>query len=148
VSGSRLPAPAARKMVDLAECNIRVTCRFRPLKESQVNRGDKYIAKFQGEDRVMIASKPYAFDHVFQSSISQEQVYNDCAKKIVKDVLEGYNGTIFAYGQTSSGKTHTMEVTFYTLFLDIVSSLDKVFIHYFWRYFTMLMYLYWFFSYK
>lgn len=27
------------------------------------------------------------------------------------DVLEGYNGTIFAYGQTSSGKTHTMEVS-------------------------------------
>ncbi|KAB0405594.1 hypothetical protein E2I00_016410 [Balaenoptera physalus] len=54
-------------------------------------------------------SKPYAFDRVFQSNTSQEQVYNDCAKKIVKDVLEGYNGTIFAYGQTSSGKTHTME---------------------------------------
>ena len=29
---------------------------------------------------------------------------------IVTDVLSGYNGTIFAYGQTSSGKTHTMEV--------------------------------------
>lgn len=57
----------------------------------------------------MIATKPYAFDRVFQSNTSQEQVYNDCAKKIVKDVLEGYNGTIFAYGQTSSGKTHTME---------------------------------------
>lgn len=84
-------------------------CRFRPLNESEVNRGDKYVAKFQGEDTVMIASKPYAFDRVFQSSTSQEQVYNDCAKKIVKDVLEGYNGTIFAYGQTSSGKTHTME---------------------------------------
>lgn len=84
-------------------------CRFRPLNESEVNRGDKYIAKFQGEDTVMIATKPYAFDRVFQSNTSQEQVYNDCAKKIVKDVLEGYNGTIFAYGQTSSGKTHTME---------------------------------------
>lgn len=84
-------------------------CRFRPLNESEVNRGDKYIAKFQGEDTIMIASKPYAFDRVFQSNTSQEQVYNDCAKKIVKDVLEGYNGTIFAYGQTSSGKTHTME---------------------------------------
>lgn len=84
-------------------------CRFRPLNESEVNRGDKYVAKFQGEDTVVIASKPYAFDRVFQSSTSQEQVYNDCAKKIVKDVLEGYNGTIFAYGQTSSGKTHTME---------------------------------------
>uniref|UniRef100_A0A8D1E912 Kinesin-like protein n=1 Tax=Sus scrofa TaxID=9823 RepID=A0A8D1E912_PIG len=96
-------------MADPAECNIKVMCRFRPLNESEVNRGDKYIAKFQGEDTVMIASKPYAFDRVFQSSTSQEQVYNDCAKKIVKDVLEGYNGTIFAYGQTSSGKTHTME---------------------------------------
>lgn len=37
------------------------------------------------------------------------------------DVLEGYNGTIFAYGQTSSGKTHTMEVTFYSLYLDVVA---------------------------
>ncbi|XP_060018700.1 kinesin-1 heavy chain isoform X1 [Lagenorhynchus albirostris] len=96
-------------MADPAECNIKVMCRFRPLNESEVNRGDKYIAKFQGEDTIMIASKPYAFDRVFQSNTSQEQVYNDCAKKIVKDVLEGYNGTIFAYGQTSSGKTHTME---------------------------------------
>ncbi|XP_032329895.1 kinesin-1 heavy chain isoform X2 [Camelus dromedarius] len=96
-------------MADPAECNIKVMCRFRPLNESEVTRGDKYVAKFQGEDTVMIASKPYAFDRVFQSNTSQEQVYNDCAKKIVKDVLEGYNGTIFAYGQTSSGKTHTME---------------------------------------
>uniref|UniRef100_A0A8C6Y7I6 Kinesin-like protein n=1 Tax=Naja naja TaxID=35670 RepID=A0A8C6Y7I6_NAJNA len=96
-------------MADPAECNIKVMCRFRPLNDSEVIRGDKYIAKFQGEDTVVIASKPYAFDHVFQSHTSQEQVYNDCAKKIVKDVLEGYNGTIFAYGQTSSGKTHTME---------------------------------------
>ncbi|XP_003222006.1 kinesin-1 heavy chain [Anolis carolinensis] len=96
-------------MADPAECNIKVMCRFRPLNDSEVTRGDKYIAKFQSEDTVVIASKPYAFDRVFQSHTSQEQVYNDCAKKIVKDVLEGYNGTIFAYGQTSSGKTHTME---------------------------------------
>nr|XP_005994758.1 PREDICTED: kinesin-1 heavy chain [Latimeria chalumnae] len=96
-------------MADPAECNIKVMCRFRPLNNSEVTRGDKYIAKFQGEDTVVLAGKPYVFDHVFQSNTTQEQVYNDCAKKIVKDVLEGYNGTIFAYGQTSSGKTHTME---------------------------------------
>ncbi|KAB1278775.1 Kinesin heavy chain isoform 5C, partial [Camelus dromedarius] len=53
--------------------------------------------------------KPYVFDRVLPPSTTQEQVYNACAKQIVKDVLEGYNGTIFAYGQTSSGKTHTME---------------------------------------
>ncbi|XP_075068147.1 kinesin-1 heavy chain [Mixophyes fleayi] len=96
-------------MADPAECSIKVMCRFRPLNDSEVVRGDKYVAKFQGEDTVIITTKPYAFDRVFQSSTSQEQVYNACARAIVKDVLEGYNGTIFAYGQTSSGKTHTME---------------------------------------
>ncbi|XP_049602617.1 kinesin-1 heavy chain isoform X2 [Syngnathus scovelli] len=96
-------------MADPAECTIKVMCRFRPLNSSEVTRGDRYIPKFQGEDTVIISSKPYMFDRVFQSSTTQEQVYNACAQKIVKDVLEGYNGTIFAYGQTSSGKTHTME---------------------------------------
>uniref|UniRef100_A0A8C2A467 Kinesin-like protein n=1 Tax=Cyprinus carpio TaxID=7962 RepID=A0A8C2A467_CYPCA len=94
-------------MADPAECTIKVMCRFRPLNSSEVTRGDKYIPKFQGEDNVI--GKPYVFDRVFQSNTTQEQVYNACAQKIVKDVLEGYNGTIFAYGQTSSGKTHTME---------------------------------------
>ncbi|NWZ60739.1 KIF5A protein, partial [Haliaeetus albicilla] len=53
--------------------------------------------------------KPYVFDRVFPPNTTQEQVYHACAMQIVKDVLAGYNGTIFAYGQTSSGKTHTME---------------------------------------
>ncbi|TRY95241.1 hypothetical protein DNTS_023082 [Danionella cerebrum] len=96
-------------MADPAECTIKVMCRFRPLNSSEVIRGDKYIPSFQGEDSVVIGGKPYVFDRVFQSNTTQEQVYNACAQKIVKDVLEGYNGTIFAYGQTSSGKTHTME---------------------------------------
>ncbi|XP_055032177.1 kinesin-1 heavy chain isoform X2 [Misgurnus anguillicaudatus] len=96
-------------MADPAECTIKVMCRFRPLNSSEVMRGDKYIPKFQGDDNVVVGGKPYVFDRVFQSNTSQEQVYNACAQKIVKDVLEGYNGTIFAYGQTSSGKTHTME---------------------------------------
>ncbi|CAD7090803.1 unnamed protein product [Hermetia illucens] len=53
--------------------------------------------------------KVYLFDKVFKPNASQEKVYNEAAKSIVSDVLAGYNGTIFAYGQTSSGKTHTME---------------------------------------
>uniref|UniRef100_A0A8C3HXP7 Kinesin-like protein n=1 Tax=Chrysemys picta bellii TaxID=8478 RepID=A0A8C3HXP7_CHRPI len=58
---------------------------------------------------VGISGKPYVFDRVFPPNTTQEQVYHACAMQIVKDVLAGYNGTIFAYGQTSSGKTHTME---------------------------------------
>uniref|UniRef100_A0A8C2EXX8 Kinesin-like protein n=1 Tax=Cyprinus carpio TaxID=7962 RepID=A0A8C2EXX8_CYPCA len=93
----------------LAECNIKVLCRFRPLNQAEILRGDKFLPTFQGDDTVIIGGKPYVFDHVFPTNTTQEQVYNTCAKQIVKDVLGGYNGTIFAYGQTSSGKTHTME---------------------------------------
>ncbi|CAM9938241.1 unnamed protein product [Bubo scandiacus] len=69
------------------ECSIKVLCRFRPLNQAEILRGDKFLPVFQGDDSVVVGGKPY----------------------IVKDVLAGYNGTIFAYGQTSSGKTHTME---------------------------------------
>uniref|UniRef100_A0AAQ6ICW0 Kinesin-like protein n=1 Tax=Anabas testudineus TaxID=64144 RepID=A0AAQ6ICW0_ANATE len=96
-------------MADPAECTIKVVCRFRPLNSAEVARGDKYIPTFKGDDCVQIANKPYHFDRVFQSNTTQVQFYNAVAQKIVKDVLDGYNGTIFAYGQTSSGKTHTME---------------------------------------
>ncbi|XP_061075767.1 kinesin heavy chain isoform X1 [Conger conger] len=92
-----------------AECNIKVLCRFRPLNQSEIVRGDKFLPKFQADDTVILGGKSYVFDRVFPTNTTQEQVYNTCAKQIVKDVLGGYNGTIFAYGQTSSGKTHTME---------------------------------------
>lgn len=106
----RAPSLRPVEMADPAECSIKVMCRFRPLNEAEILRGDKFIPKFKGDETVVIGQgKPYVFDRVLPPSTTQEQVYNACAKQIVKDVLEGYNGTIFAYGQTSSGKTHTME---------------------------------------
>ena len=95
------------------ECNIRVMCRFRPLNESEEKSGSKVIAKFpsDSEDSVAFSGKVYVFDKVFKPDATQEKVYTATAKEIVEDVLSGYNGTIFAYGQTSSGKTHTMEVS-------------------------------------
>ncbi|XP_046715728.1 kinesin heavy chain-like isoform X4 [Silurus meridionalis] len=93
------------------ECGVRVLCRFRPLNESEVKRGSKYTIRFQSSDKVLVGGKPYVFDRVFPPNTTQEQVYESCAKDTIKDVLGGYNGTIFTYGQTSSGKTHTMEGT-------------------------------------
>uniref|UniRef100_A0A673X3M0 Kinesin-like protein n=1 Tax=Salmo trutta TaxID=8032 RepID=A0A673X3M0_SALTR len=113
-------------MADAAECGVKVMCRFRPLNESETNRGDKYIPKFKGEDTVVITGKPYVFDRVLPPNTAQEQVYDACAKQIVKDVLGGYNGTIFAYGQTSSGKTHTMEVSYFEIYLDKIRDLLDV----------------------
>ncbi|CDQ69774.1 unnamed protein product [Oncorhynchus mykiss] len=92
-----------------SECNIKVLCRFRPLNQSEILRGDQFIPTFLGDDSVSVGGRSYVFDRVFPTNTTQEQVYNTCAKQIVKDVLGGYNGTIFAYGQTASGKTHTME---------------------------------------
>ena len=40
---------------------------------------------------------------------TQKEVYDIAARPIIDSVLDGFNGTIFAYGQTSSGKTHTMQ---------------------------------------
>ena len=51
----------------------------------------------------------FTFDFIFNMSSTQEQVYIKSAETAVISVLEGYNSTIFAYGQTGTGKTHTME---------------------------------------
>ncbi|CAD5114686.1 DgyrCDS3731 [Dimorphilus gyrociliatus] len=53
--------------------------------------------------------KTFTFDTVFGPDCKQVDIYNTCARPIVESVLEGYNGTIFAYGQTGTGKTFTME---------------------------------------
>ena len=51
----------------------------------------------------------FEFDRVFDMESQQKEVYDIAARPIIDSVLEGFNGTIFAYGQTSSGKTHTMQ---------------------------------------
>ncbi|KAF9114140.1 hypothetical protein BGX27_011568 [Mortierella sp. AM989] len=56
------------------------------------------------------AAVNYAYDHALTGS-DNELIYNTSVKDLVKSAMEGYNGTVFAYGQTSSGKTYTMSGT-------------------------------------
>lgn len=51
----------------------------------------------------------FSFDHVYDQDSSQEEVYTNTARQAVLSVLEGFNATIMAYGQTGTGKTYTME---------------------------------------
>jgi kinesin family protein 3/17 len=51
----------------------------------------------------------FAFDYVYGPESSQAYVYEKTARPAVHSVLEGYNATILAYGQTGTGKTYTME---------------------------------------
>lgn len=53
--------------------------------------------------------KNFTFDQVYDENSSQEFIFNQTAAHIVDSVLDGFNGTIFAYGQTGTGKTFTME---------------------------------------
>jgi centromeric protein E len=53
----------------------------------------------------------YELDAVFDESVSNESVYENTTKHLVSQVVEGFNSTVLAYGQTSSGKTHTMQGT-------------------------------------
>lgn len=99
---------------------ISVCIRIRPLneRESKLNPisawGTSNNSLYQCNAKTgapVPGSTVYSFDHVYDSSTSTSTVYEQVAQRIVQSVVEGYNGTIFAYGQTSSGKTFTMKGT-------------------------------------
>lgn len=50
----------------------------------------------------------FKFDHVFHPSVSNYEVYDKVVKNLIKQLMEGYNATVFAYGMTGSGKTYSM----------------------------------------
>ncbi|KAL5855921.1 hypothetical protein ACOSQ4_005723 [Xanthoceras sorbifolium] len=91
--------------------SISVTIRFRPLSEREFQRGDEISWYADGDKLVRNEYNPataYAFDRVFGPHSNSQEVYDVAAKPVVKAAMEGVNGTVFAYGVTSSGKTHTM----------------------------------------
>ncbi|XP_060216887.1 kinesin-like protein KIN-7D, mitochondrial isoform X1 [Lycium barbarum] len=91
--------------------SISVTVRFRPLSEREYQKGDEIAWYADGDKIVRNEYNPataYAFDRVFGPDTSTQEVYEVAARPVVKAAMEGINGTVFAYGVTSSGKTHTM----------------------------------------
>jgi kinesin family protein 3/17 len=58
---------------------------------------------------LLYATQRFAFDHIFNESSSQSEVYESAAQPAVVSALQGYNAAIIAYGQTGTGKTYTME---------------------------------------
>ena len=95
--------------------NVKVMCRFRPIIQNEKKFTKENCIISLSEDQVEIKSKneynnfTFHFDHIFNVDSTQKEIYEYCAKDLVDSVLSGYNGTIFAYGQTASGKTYTME---------------------------------------
>ncbi|XP_047133247.1 uncharacterized protein LOC101241452 isoform X10 [Hydra vulgaris] len=87
--------------------NIQVGIRIRPLirREIQTNQTCYWNAD---NKRIYSTEKEYHFDEVFDSTSSTMNIYNILGKPLVENAMRGINGTLFAYGQTASGKTHTI----------------------------------------
>ncbi|KAM3367467.1 hypothetical protein ACQJBY_016206 [Aegilops geniculata] len=106
----RAPSAAAVDASNAKE-NIMVTVRFRPLSPREINKGDEVAWYADGDNMVRNEYNPsiaYAFDKVFGPATTTRRVYDVAAQHVVSGAMEGINGTVFAYGVTSSGKTHTM----------------------------------------
>ena len=100
--------------------NVQVVVRCRPLfgkemaenreriVEMDVTRGQVSLRNPKGTTE-RTETKNYTFDKIFDWNCAQKDVYDGAAARIVDASIEGYNGTIFCYGQTGTGKTHTME---------------------------------------
>jgi hypothetical protein len=68
----------------------------------------RYPNRIYGSCSLTMKGQTFTFDHVFNSNMSQTELYTQTASPMLKSFLEGYNVTIIAYGQTGSGKTFTM----------------------------------------
>ncbi|XP_057492870.1 kinesin-like protein KIN-14R [Actinidia eriantha] len=103
--------------VQEAKGNIRVFCRCRPLSKAEVAARHETVVDFDaakdGELGVLSGGstkKTFKFDRFYTPKDDQVDVFAD-ASPVVISVLDGYNVCIFAYGQTGTGKTFTMEGT-------------------------------------
>lgn len=91
--------------------SVKVALRVRPLNKREtemksplcVETKDNILSIRKGAD-----IKDFVFDYVFGIQTRQEEVYKACGYSLVENALEGFNGTVFAYGQTGAGKTFTM----------------------------------------
>ena len=64
---------------------------------------------YQYDDPSTFTMHSFSFDRIYPPESSQQEVYDTTARSAVTSILEGYNSTILAYGQTGTGKTYTME---------------------------------------
>ncbi|XP_070645377.1 kinesin-like protein KIF21A isoform X9 [Bos indicus] len=96
------------------ESSVRVAVRIRPqLAKERIEGCHICTSVTPGEPQVFLGKdKAFTFDYVFDIDSQQEQIYIQCIEKLIEGCFEGYNATVFAYGQTGAGKTYTMGTGF------------------------------------
>ena len=107
--------------------NVKVYCRIRPENEKEISTGLGLCLEPTSSNSLKIitdninintgikenfsekTSQDFTYDKVFPSDTNQKTIFDIVAKPLISAAFEGINGTLFCYGQTSSGKTYTME---------------------------------------
>ncbi|EFQ25620.1 kinesin motor domain-containing protein [Colletotrichum graminicola] len=99
------------------ETNINVVVRCRGRNDREVRENSAVVVQADGAKGTNVelklganalSNKTYNFDRVFSAAADQTMVFDDVVKPILDEMLAGFNCTIFAYGQTGTGKTYTM----------------------------------------
>ncbi|KAL8348150.1 hypothetical protein RB598_001458 [Gaeumannomyces tritici] len=100
-----------------AGTNINVVVRCRGRNDREVRENSAVVVSTAGVKGAVVdlsmgpnalSNKTYNFDRVYSSAADQSMIFEDTVKPILDEMLTGYNCTIFAYGQTGTGKTYTM----------------------------------------
>ncbi|KAJ8952702.1 hypothetical protein NQ318_021019 [Aromia moschata] len=99
---------------------VQVIVRCRPLSEKEIEGKCTSVVKMYPSRGVIEVENPrarsdneknkmFTYDAVYDENSTQQNLYDETVRPLVASVLEGYNGCVFAYGQTGTGKTYTME---------------------------------------
>ncbi|KAL9039962.1 MAG: hypothetical protein Q9214_004669, partial [Letrouitia sp. 1 TL-2023] len=106
-----------REFDEVEETNIHVVVRCRGRNDREVRENSGVVVSadgVQGKNVELsmgssaLSNKTYHFDKVFSPAADQAMIYEDVVTPLLDEMLQGYNCTVFAYGQTGTGKTYTM----------------------------------------
>ena len=92
----------------------KVYCRFRPMTKKETQFSSEQISPMLSTNILDINTSKeknifsFNFDYIFNPNSTQQDIYDNCAKKSVENFLLGYNSAIILHGQNSSGKSYTM----------------------------------------
>ena len=102
------------------EENITCYVRCRPLNQRELELGANCIDISKDKKSITLKNydNNYTYDKIFPAETDQKTIFNEIGLPLVKKFLSGYNSTIFAYGQTGTGKTHTIIGPLESLFDD------------------------------
>ncbi|KAK4757213.1 hypothetical protein SAY87_007340 [Trapa incisa] len=118
ISGEEIAKLEKMQAMCAREEKILVLVRLRPLNEKEVMANEAADWECINDTTILYRNSlregslfpsAYTFDRVFRGDSSTREVYEEGTKQIALSVVSGINSSIFAYGQTSSGKTHTMD---------------------------------------